>query len=81
MTNSNLSSNNPKYSFSLFSKFKAIWQRFMLVLICNNQLQVWQKVDRFGNSYWQAYDPKTDDFTLLGTEAEMRMWIEQSYYR
>lgn len=81
MTTSNLSSTNPKSSFLSFSKFQAIWQHFMLALICSNQLQIWQKIDRFGNSYWQAYDPKSGNSTFLGTEAEMRMWIEQSYYR
>ena len=57
MEPSNLSSTAPKTS-SVFSKFKAIWQRFMLSLSCSNELQVWNKIDRFGNSYWQAYDPK-----------------------
>lgn len=81
MKPSDLSSTNPKSTFLSFTKFKVIWQRFTFALICSNQLQVWKKIDRFGHSYWQAYDPKSGDSTFLGTEAEMRIWIEQSYYK
>lgn len=76
-----LSSQPATTSFSLFNKTKAIGQRFVGILTCNYELQVWQKTDRYGNNYWQAKDPKTGKSTSLGSEAEMRIWIEQRYYQ
>ncbi len=67
--------------FSLFNKIQAISQRFITTFTCRHELQVWQKTDRYGNTYWQAQDPKTGNSTILGSEAEMRIWIEQRYYQ
>ena len=34
-----------------------IWKSFVKKLLADpHELQVWQKVDRYGNIYWQAYD-------------------------
>lgn len=72
----------PKPSlFSLASVVKAIWQRLLRILTISNELQVVKKKDRNGNTYWQAYDPATGKSTSLGSEAEMRVWIEQRYYQ
>lgn len=71
----------PKASFPLVAIGKAIWQRLIRALTSGNELQVWKTTDRHGHTYWQAYDPATDRSTSLGSEAEMRMWIEQRYYR
>lgn len=76
-----LSSQTATTSFSLFNKIKAIGQRFVRILTYERELQVWQKTDRYGNIYWQAQDPKTGNSTSLGSEAEMRIWIEQRYYQ
>ncbi|MBD2167265.1 hypothetical protein H6G04_23005 [Calothrix membranacea FACHB-236] len=44
-----------------------------------NELQVVQKLDRHGNTYWQAYDPATGKSFSSGSEADVSMWIEQLY--
>lgn len=64
-----------------FLIFKSLWQRFKQAIIGSSELQVWQAYDRNGNIYWQAYDPACDRSIYFGSEAEMRMWIEQYYYR
>lgn len=71
----------PKGLFPLFAIGKAIWQRLIRALTSGNELQVWKKTNRHGHTYWHAYDPTTDSSTSLGSEAEMRMWIEQRYYQ
>ncbi len=81
MKTSSLPAQTPKASFSLIAIAKTIWQHFIYVVSSHNELQVWQKTDRYGNTYWQAYDPVTGRSTSLGSEDEMRIWIEQRYYQ
>lgn len=69
-----------KISALLFESFKAILERSIQVLTRSHELQVCRKKDRNGNTYWQAFDPKTRKSTSLSSEAEMRIWIEQRYY-
>ena len=44
------------------------------------ELKVWQKSDRWGKSYWLAFDPITGLSHSFGSEAEVRIWIEQHQY-
>lgn len=59
---------------------RTVWLYLIRALTYSYELQVWRKTDRHGNSYWQAFDPKTSRSTSLNSEAEMRIWIEQRYY-
>lgn len=61
--------------------FKFILLRLFRCLTSRDDIQVWQKKDRYGRSYWQAYDSATDKKISLASEAEMRIWIEQRYYK
>ncbi|MEH2179081.1 hypothetical protein [Nostoc sp.] len=56
-----------------------IWANFVKKLLAPHELQVWRKVDRHGNIYWQAYDPVTGKSFSSGSETDMSMWIEQLY--
>ncbi|MFN6566265.1 hypothetical protein [Dendronalium sp. ChiSLP03b] len=57
-----------------------IWQKFVKNLLADpNELQVFQKVDRHGNIYWNAYDPATGKSFSSGSEADVCLWIEQLY--
>ncbi len=67
--------------FTLFTILKAIWQRLIRAITDSKELQVWKKTDRHGHTYWHAYDPTTQRSISLGSEAEMRSWIEQRYYQ
>lgn len=80
MKTSSLSAQTPKSRF-LFTTLKAIWRYSIRSLVGNNELQVLQKTDRYGMSYWRTYDPASGRSTVLGSQAEMRMWIEQRYYQ
>lgn len=40
-----------------------------------------QKCDRQGQTYWQIYDPTTRHYTSLASEKEVRIWLEERYYR
>jgi hypothetical protein len=40
-----------------------------------------RKCDRHGNLYFQVYDPDTHMTTTFASEQEVRIWIEQRYYR
>lgn len=55
------------------------WQRWMTLFIQTQELHVWQRTDRAGCTYWQAYDPVTGQSTT-GSEADLRAWIEQLHY-
>jgi hypothetical protein len=58
------------------------WQQFVTYLIRASELQVWQELDRKGRIFsWHAYDPMTGRSACFGSEEEMRVWIEQCYYR
>ncbi|MHC5764408.1 MAG: hypothetical protein ACYTXI_02060 [Nostoc sp.] len=77
----NCSPSFPKKSHSNFWKsLHLIWENFVKKLLGDpSELQVWQKVDRHGNIYWQAYDPATGKSFSSGSETDVSMWIEQLY--
>ncbi len=66
---------------SALSAFKTIWQSVIRYFMQGAELQVWQVKASDGHTFWRAFDPKSQRTTSLGSEAEMRMWIEESYYR
>ena len=64
-----------------FLALKGIRSFLLTILTGGNELQVWQTSDRFGNTWWNAYDPATDRSTSHASEAEIRVWIEKRYYQ
>jgi len=64
-----------------YAKIIRFLQNLFASLLRGNELQVKQRRDRQGNIWWQAFDPNTDESASFGSEAEMRSWIEQRYYR
>ena len=47
----------------------------------SSDLKVSRKCDRHGNQYYQVYDPLNQTSAIFGSEAEIRAWLEQRYYR
>lgn len=41
--------------------------------------QIRRKCDRYGNSYWQIFNPVSGKFTLFGSEKEVRVWLEEHF--
>jgi hypothetical protein len=58
-----------------------VWQNLMNSLLNGFELQVWQTHLRNGNCSWHAYDPMTGHSACFGSEDDMRVWIEQRYYK
>lgn len=65
---------------SILQKFLCgIWQKIVNAVLTSQELKVWQKSDRYGNNYWEAYDPATGKSFKSGSESDMLAWIEQLY--
>jgi hypothetical protein len=47
----------------------------------SSELKVSERCDRHGNVYYQVYDPLNRTSASFGSEAEIRAWLEQRYYR
>ncbi|MBG1267831.1 hypothetical protein [Nostoc sp. WHI] len=68
--------------FNFLLSFQKVWQHFIIWMNSGSDLQVWQESDRYGyTSCWHAYDPMTGRSACFGSEEEMRIWIDQCYYR
>ncbi len=65
----------------LLSAVNKIWQHSLTIFTKGNELQVWQTCDRFADTWWNARDHATARSISLAFEAEMRVWIEERYYR
>lgn len=76
------SSKLPHLSPDVHSRFNRIWQAFTQALFSSNEPRVWQKVDRQGQTIaWFVYDPTIARSICFGSELEVRLWLEQRYYR
>lgn len=68
-----------KYNSLSFSWLYKAWEKFVHTLIHSEELRVWQRRDRQGNTYWEVYDPQTGKYFSSGSEADILAWIEQRY--
>jgi hypothetical protein len=50
------------------------------LMVSQNEPQVKQKRDRYGNSYWQVLDRRTNQSYTFGSDSEAIAWIEQCYH-
>lgn len=56
------------------------WHQFVHFLTTERELKVWHRANRFGNHWWEAYDPFTGRFNNFGSEKEAITWIEEEYH-
>lgn len=70
-----------KYTSKFLSSLQTIFQNLVTAIASKNEVQVWQKSDRSGNTQWHAYDPTTGRSICVASEQEMRYWIEERYYQ
>lgn len=64
---------------SPLSSLVRIWQSISRYWTTAPELRVWQSRTLRNRTMWNAYDPVTGDSISVGSEAEMRQWIEQRY--
>jgi hypothetical protein len=58
-----------------------MWQYLVTAIAQRQEPKVWQSTDRFGQTRWHAYDPVTGRSVCRDCEAEIRIWLEERYYR
>lgn len=57
-------------------------QYLVHILSTSYEPKVWQKVDRQGRTVgWRVFDPESGQTIPFGSELEVRLWLEQRYYR
>jgi hypothetical protein len=66
---------------ALSHALKHAWDDVVQLMTSSNDVKVWKTRDRHGNEYWNAYDPITDAARQFSSEAEVRVWLEDRYYR
>jgi hypothetical protein len=66
---------------AILAAIRNMWEGLISTLAKEPEIKVWQKQDRHGNTYWQAYDPWTGDSVSTASELEMRYWLESRYHR
>ncbi len=59
------------------------WQKIVAALTAQDtqSFQVRKKTDRRGQTYWQVRNMAINETITFTSEAEVRIWIEESYYR
>lgn len=71
----------PWYSLPKLPNLGEIWQTWFSALSGNPEPRIYRKRDRYGNSYFQVYDPTTGLSSSFGTEKEVRIWLDERYYQ
>lgn len=46
----------------------------------SEEIRIWQRVDRNGQIWWYAYNPRTKRSSVFDSESEVRVWLEKQYY-
>jgi hypothetical protein len=75
-TNTNQSSR-----FNIVEYLKRLGDRIVEYFNSQPEIKVWQRQDRFGNDYWEVYDPNTHRSASFGSEEEVRIWIEELFHQ
>ena len=66
---------------SITDTIKKLWEGMLQWLGSqNDEVRVWEKIDRSGNAYWYVYNPKNGRSAHLTSETEVIGWIEGQYY-
>lgn len=69
-----------KHNLRFSNLLNQIWQNIISFISINpDEVQVHQKINRDGHIYWDAYHPGSGKSFSSGSEADVRIWIEQLY--
>jgi hypothetical protein len=71
----------PNLSVRLTSRLQNIWQQLIEFAIGNTEIKIWKSQSPAGYQLWHVYDPATKQSAYFKSETEVRVWLEQRYYR
>ncbi|MFM7427094.1 MAG: hypothetical protein ACKO7W_19195 [Elainella sp.] len=75
------SNSSPDSSPTQTQNWLSRWRDALLACFnSSSEPRVWQ-VNRQGQTVWQAYDPVTHRQAEFTGELELRIWLEERYYR
>lgn len=77
----NLPEKNPGKKTSLFSQLNRICHYLLTVLTLEQEPRVCNSTDHVGQTWWYAYEPITKRCVCRDSEDEIRIWLEEGYYR
>ncbi|HEY9779635.1 MAG TPA: hypothetical protein V6D09_05810 [Leptolyngbyaceae cyanobacterium] len=63
------------------ARLNYLWQALTAAIVRKPEVQIWQTGNRAGKTWWNVYNPNTGELAKLGSEQEVRIWLEQSYYK
>ncbi|HIK57411.1 MAG TPA: hypothetical protein IGS37_19880 [Synechococcales cyanobacterium M55_K2018_004] len=69
----------PSILRGITSTFNKLWDQFLNLAATNAEPHVWTTRDH-GMSVWHAYDPLTGESLEVGSEEDVRVWLEERYY-
>jgi hypothetical protein len=72
---------NQSSRFNIVEYLKRLGDRIVEYFNSQSEIKVWQRQDRFGNEYWEVYDPNTHRSASFDSEEEVRIWIEELFHQ
>ena len=72
---------NQSSRFNIVEYLRRLGDRLVEYFNSQSEIKIWQRQDRFGNDYWEVYDPNTNRSASFGSEAEVRIWIEELFHQ
>lgn len=64
---------------NLKAKIGSLLNAIAAPMVAGKEPKIWLSFDQLGNSYWNAYDPQSNQYARNLSEAEMRVWLEKRY--
>lgn len=62
---------------NLRSALRQVWQWGLVRLRVSKDLQIWQTLDPWENTWWHAYNPATGRSATREAETEILAWIDR----
>jgi YD repeat-containing protein len=71
---------NRKILSNLITWLSKIGNLFVSSLEKSEEIRIRQRVDRNGQVWWYAYNPRTKRSGVFDSESEVRAWLERQYH-
>lgn len=67
--------------WSLKQAIHSLWHSLIELFAPSSELKIFTGRDRHGETYYKVYDVLSHEFHCFESENEVRIWLEQRYYR